>query len=227
MNCQHPWFARAREFLALPCYAVSMNLDFNLRGTTLRKGFDSCLLHSRWPKRARDKMRSAGSACQVLRRIRTHYRLSQAEVAALLGTTAATVQAWEAGRRKPSGPARMLIILVEQALEHWPPGKWRQIWEYPLTFIIAARKGENHTESEDEFWSKFECYSPKEKNAVILKWETDLRRMKMLMERERLVKKEKDAPSELERGAEVEKMDELQCETEAGLKYGQIQRPAR
>ena len=99
------------------CYSASMNLLFLLSGNAKRRGYFSCLLQSCWPRHLRDTMRSPESACQALCRIRKHNRLSQAETAELLGTSAATVQAWEAGRRKPSGAVRVLIQLTEQALK--------------------------------------------------------------------------------------------------------------
>jgi len=41
--------------------------------------------------------------------IRKKYGLSQEKFAALLGISASTLRNWEQGRRKPDGPARVLI----------------------------------------------------------------------------------------------------------------------
>ncbi len=44
-----------------------------------------------------------------VRNIRDGYGLSQAEFAALLGISVATLRNWEQGRRAPEGPARVLL----------------------------------------------------------------------------------------------------------------------
>jgi putative transcriptional regulator len=44
-----------------------------------------------------------------VRRIREHYGLSQDKFAALMGISVATLRNWEQGRRKPEGPARVLL----------------------------------------------------------------------------------------------------------------------
>jgi len=48
------------------------------------------------------------------RRIRAKLRLSQAAFAGLMGVSPRTVQDWEQGRRKPSGPAEALLRIAEQ-----------------------------------------------------------------------------------------------------------------
>ena len=47
-------------------------------------------------------------------RIRAKLRLSQAAFAGLMGVSLRTVQDWEQGRRKPSGPAEALLQIAEQ-----------------------------------------------------------------------------------------------------------------
>lgn len=47
-------------------------------------------------------------------RIRRKYKLSQAAFAVVLNTSTSTVQKWERGVKKPSGPAVKLINLVEK-----------------------------------------------------------------------------------------------------------------
>jgi putative transcriptional regulator len=44
-----------------------------------------------------------------VRKIRHKYGLSQQKFAALMGISVATVRNWEQGRRKPQGPARVLL----------------------------------------------------------------------------------------------------------------------
>jgi putative transcriptional regulator len=47
--------------------------------------------------------------------VRDRYGLSQAEFAAMLGISVRTLQNWEQGRRRPHGPAR---VLLRVAAEH-------------------------------------------------------------------------------------------------------------
>lgn len=46
--------------------------------------------------------------------IREKYSMSQSEFAALLGISLATLQNWEQGRRRPQGPARVLLHIAEK-----------------------------------------------------------------------------------------------------------------
>lgn len=46
--------------------------------------------------------------------IRTKLKLSQAAFAGLMGVSVRTVQDWEQGRRKPSGPAKSLLRVADQ-----------------------------------------------------------------------------------------------------------------
>ena len=49
-----------------------------------------------------------------IRRIRKANRVSQAVFAAMLGTGKTTVQQWERGSKKPSGPALRLLDLIDR-----------------------------------------------------------------------------------------------------------------
>lgn len=49
--------------------------------------------------------------------IRTRLNISQAAFAGLMGVSVRTVQDWEQGRRKPSGPAAALLRIAEQKPE--------------------------------------------------------------------------------------------------------------
>jgi len=49
--------------------------------------------------------------------IRARLKLSQAAFAGLMGVSLRTVQDWEQGRRKPSGPAEALLRIAEQKPE--------------------------------------------------------------------------------------------------------------
>ena len=47
-----------------------------------------------------------------VRKIRQHYGLSQDKFASLMGISVATLRNWEQGRRKPEGPARVLLMVA-------------------------------------------------------------------------------------------------------------------
>jgi putative transcriptional regulator len=47
-----------------------------------------------------------------VRAIREKLKLSQPEFAARFGFTAASVRQWEQGRRRPHGPARVLLTII-------------------------------------------------------------------------------------------------------------------
>ena len=47
-----------------------------------------------------------------VRKIRDHYGLSQDKFASLMGISVATLRNWEQGRRKPEGPARVLLMVA-------------------------------------------------------------------------------------------------------------------
>lgn len=49
-----------------------------------------------------------------VRRIRTENHVSQAVFAAILGIGKTTVQQWEQGQKKPSGPAQRLLDLIDR-----------------------------------------------------------------------------------------------------------------
>ncbi len=49
--------------------------------------------------------------------IRANLKLSQSAFAGLMGVSLRTVQDWEQGRRKPSGPAVALLRIAEQKPE--------------------------------------------------------------------------------------------------------------
>jgi putative transcriptional regulator len=49
--------------------------------------------------------------------IRANLKLSQSAFAGLMGVSLRTVQDWEQGRRKPSGPAEALLRIAEQKPE--------------------------------------------------------------------------------------------------------------
>ena len=50
-------------------------------------------------------------------RIRKKYGMNQQEFAALLGISVGTLRNWEQGRRKPQGPAKVLLKIAEKKPE--------------------------------------------------------------------------------------------------------------
>ncbi len=49
-----------------------------------------------------------------VKQIRKRYGLSQTKFAQLLGISTGTLRNWEQGRRKPEGPARVLLLVAEK-----------------------------------------------------------------------------------------------------------------
>jgi putative transcriptional regulator len=62
-----------------------------------------------------------------IKRLRTRLKMSQAVFARYLNVSTKLVQAWEADRRTPDGPALLLVRLVERnpalVLSWWTPAK--------------------------------------------------------------------------------------------------------
>ena len=54
-----------------------------------------------------------------VKRIRSNFRLSQGEFAALLGISVATLRNWEQRRRTPEGPARILLQVAAFPAQCW------------------------------------------------------------------------------------------------------------
>jgi putative transcriptional regulator len=46
--------------------------------------------------------------------LRKRYKLSQAVLAAILNTSLSTIQKWEIGQKKPSGPSLKLLYLLDR-----------------------------------------------------------------------------------------------------------------
>ena len=49
-----------------------------------------------------------------IQRLRLRYKASQAVFAAYLNTSPSTVKQWEQGQKKPNGPSRKLLYLVDK-----------------------------------------------------------------------------------------------------------------
>jgi putative transcriptional regulator len=53
-------------------------------------------------------------SAKQIRAIRSRARMSQALFAALLNTSVSTVQKWEIGEKRPSGPSLKLLDVIER-----------------------------------------------------------------------------------------------------------------
>jgi putative transcriptional regulator len=80
----------------------------------------------------------------AVKKVRTRLRASQAVFASYLNVSAKLVQAWEAGRRRPEGPALVLLHIADtqpgvlETLRHWTGGKRRRSRSVPPTSRHAA-----------------------------------------------------------------------------------------
>ena len=80
---------------------------------SIRRGLGEALAHAR----------GAGEGAQVhqieipqidVAGIRARTGLSQAKFARSIGVALGTLQGWEQGRRRPAGPARVLLALIDR-----------------------------------------------------------------------------------------------------------------
>ena len=77
--------------------------DLGAIGAETLREFDASRLHPLKPYRPSD-----------IKRLRLKSRASQAVFAAYLNTSVSTVQKWEIGEKRPSGPALKLLNIVER-----------------------------------------------------------------------------------------------------------------
>lgn len=83
-------------------------------GQEILEGIRAIKAHKAGKKALRTHTLKAPAPPQV---IRARLNLSQAAFAGLMGVSVRTVQDWEQGRRKPSGPAEALLRIAEQKPE--------------------------------------------------------------------------------------------------------------
>jgi putative transcriptional regulator len=83
-------------------------------GQEILDGVREIKAHQRGEKTLRTHTLKGPAAPQE---IRAKLNLSQAAFAGLMGVSLRTVQDWEQGRRKPSGPALALLRIAEQRPE--------------------------------------------------------------------------------------------------------------
>ena len=83
-------------------------------GQEILEGVREIRSHKAGEKRLRTHTLRVPASPQI---IRARLKLSQAAFAGLMGVSLRTVQDWEQGRRKPSGPAEALLRIAEQKPE--------------------------------------------------------------------------------------------------------------
>lgn len=64
--------------------------------------------------RSRAKVHVIDVPVPDVRAIRTKLDLSQDKFAVMFGVSAGTVRGWEQGRRRPDGPARVLLTVIDR-----------------------------------------------------------------------------------------------------------------
>jgi putative transcriptional regulator len=83
-------------------------------GRSILRGLEDALAFSKGDKsRARVTFVFVPRAVNV-KGIRGKMRLSQAEFAKRFGFTVSSIRDWEQGRRKPRGPARILLTIIDK-----------------------------------------------------------------------------------------------------------------
>lgn len=80
-------------------------------GQEILEGIREIKAHERGEQKLRTRVLRSPASPQE---IRARLKLSQAAFAGLMGVSLRTVQDWEQGRRKPSGPALALLRIAEQ-----------------------------------------------------------------------------------------------------------------
>lgn len=102
----------------------------------------------------------------------------------MLGTTAPVVRGWEKRRRRPSGPVRMAILMLEGLLKDWPEeplghDDWRKkLWGYASTEVVAVQKREERSQRIDHHFAQFRASTPEQQAAIIQGSETWVQRLK-------------------------------------------------
>ena len=80
---------------------------------SIRKGLEEALAHARGEDVGAQVHKVEVPEPDVAA-IRARAGLSQAEFARSIGVAVGTVRGWEQGRRRPEGPARVLLALIEK-----------------------------------------------------------------------------------------------------------------
>ncbi|MFN3608305.1 MAG: helix-turn-helix domain-containing protein [Hyphomonas sp.] len=80
---------------------------------SIRKGLEEALAHAEG-KKTGARVHKVRVPEPDVAAIRAKSGLSQAEFASSIGVALGTLQGWEQGRRRPEGPARVLLALIEK-----------------------------------------------------------------------------------------------------------------
>jgi putative transcriptional regulator len=79
----------------------------------IRAGLEDAIAHSRGSGR-RARVRDPRASEPDVGAIRAKLGLTQEQFAELCGVSVATLRNWEQGRRRPAGPSRALLTLVDR-----------------------------------------------------------------------------------------------------------------
>lgn len=80
---------------------------------SIRKGLEEALAHAEG-KKVSARVHRIDVPEPDVAAIRARSGLSQAEFARHIGVAIGTLRGWEQGRRRPEGPARVLLALIEK-----------------------------------------------------------------------------------------------------------------
>jgi len=80
---------------------------------SIRKGLEEALAHAKGED-VGARVHSVDVPEPDVAAIRAQSGLSQAEFARSIGVAVGTLRGWEQGRRRPDGPARVLLALIEK-----------------------------------------------------------------------------------------------------------------
>lgn len=80
---------------------------------SIRKGLEDSLAHARGEDIGA-RVHQVDIPEPDVAAIRALAGLSQAEFATIIGVAVGTLRGWEQGRRRPDGPARVLLALIEK-----------------------------------------------------------------------------------------------------------------
>lgn len=80
---------------------------------SIKKGLEESLAHAKGNE-AGARLHQVKVADPDVAAIRSRAGLSQAEFARSIGVAVGTLRGWEQGRRRPDGPARVLLALIEK-----------------------------------------------------------------------------------------------------------------
>ena len=102
-----------KTFPLISCGKLQRKLNMTKRdiGKEILDGIRDVKAYKAGKKNLRTQILSEPAPPRI---IRTRLRLSQSAFAGLMGVSLRTVQDWEQGRRKPSGPAVALLRIAEQ-----------------------------------------------------------------------------------------------------------------